>query len=557
MLRELNVRNLLLIEEARLEFAGGLNVLTGETGAGKTLLATAIGLLLGDRSRSGLVRPDAAEAWVEGIFDHPADLPPEVNDLITGEEPEIVLARRVWPDGRSRALINGRTSTVADLRAVAGHLLRFYGQHEHRKLALGSFQREVLDGSCPAGHGEALVESARLQEEARSLQRHIEQLSGGGDGAERELDLLRFEVEEIDAVSPGPNEAAELDALIGRLEGAEAIVSAGAATAQAISPVDDGVGAASLIASTERQLASAAEVDPDLRAMSERLTSVLAELEELARDLRNHVEGVDMNPQQLNELRERRDAISSLARKHGGSVDKVLEHAANCRRRIAELADLEGTLEGARSQLSAVCRSQDEVNAVLHGSRVKAARRLEADVEEALTTLALDGASFRISIEPGPQQTAHGTDSITFLIAPNGGMPPAPLGETASGGEMSRVLLALLTASRGIGSGASAGTVVFDEIDAGIGGRTARAVGERLRLLAGDQQVLCITHLAQVAALGERHFTVTKESVDGATRTTVEALSGDEVVDELVRMLGGNSGDSAARAHAVEMLEAA
>ena len=557
VLRELKVQNLLLIEEATLEFSEGLNVLTGETGAGKTLLATALGLLLGDRSRSGLVRPDAAEAWVEGIFDLDESIPAEVLDRLPGDAEEIVLARRIWPDGRSRALVNGRTATVGELRDLAAHLLSFYGQHEHRKLALNSFQRETLDAACGGNQNELLSQAASNHAQTLELEKHLENLTGSQDGGERERDLLEFELEEISRVAPVVGELASLDEEITRLQSAATLINASSSAADAISPADDNPGATGLIGSSERALQATAGVDQELDGLVERLVNLRIELEELAREFRSHAESIDQSPGRLEELIGRRDEISALERKHGGSTAAVLEHAEHCRVRIGELSDLGGAIANTQQELESLRTAQASVCKRIHDSRVKRAKGLSIEVEEALAQLALDGARFSIQVEDGGEQTAHGSDRVEFTIQANKGIAGGPLGDIASGGEMSRILLALLTVAHKTGNDRGRQMIVFDEIDAGIGGRTSKVVGERLRDLGERSQVLCITHLPQVAVLAERHFVISKTSDAQQTVTYVRRLESDQIVDEMVRMLGGHADDSAARAHALELLEAA
>ena len=556
MLREFRIENLLLIESADLNLAPGLNVLTGETGAGKTLLATALGLLLGDRSRSGLVRPGAEEAYVEGVFDLPENLDDDLRGLLPEGSSEIVLARRIWPDGRSRAQICGRTATVADLRMLAGALFSFYGQHEHRRLALASFQLDALDRAA----GEQQMELRRLalaeHQSVGESARHLERLSGVTSDGGREADLLRFELDEIEILNADPSEVDELDRTLKKLRSAEDLKRAAAAAVSALQPEDDFGGAISLVSNASGALDLVSGVDGELDGLSERLRSAAIELDDIARDLRSHSEVGDAQPGELARLEARREQIARLERKHGGSITAVMSHAEQCRVRLGELEAMGSSIKDAEKARDAASKRLSQISKRLNEARVAAAPQLAAEVQAALVDLALEGASFEIKIEALEDPTSTGSDRVEFLVAANQGINPGPLGEVASGGEVSRILLALLTvthADERLGQR----LLVFDEIDAGIGGLTARAVGERLRSLSSGAQVICITHLPQVAVLAERHFTITKQPANGSTVTSVAQISKDGLIDELVRMLGSDSSDSAARAHAVELIKAA
>jgi DNA repair protein RecN (Recombination protein N) len=588
MLCELRVENLLLLERAELRLAPGLNVLTGETGAGKTLLAHALDLLLGGRARTGVVRAGSAEASVEGVFELPEAWSEEgarasAENLIPDGAEELVLARRVWPDGRTRAYVCGRSATMADLRELGGELLSFYGQHEHRKLMLSTAQLDVLDTHCGAEQLGRRAAMAREYERVRGLQQRVRELSELAGARERELDLLAFELEEIEAAAPNEAEFDELEEERGRLRHVETLRAAAAAAVDALSP-EAGAGVGELLATAARGLEGAAAIDPELAGASQRAAALIYEARDLAGELRGYLLGMDATPGRLEEVEERLGVLARLQRKHGGTIADVLAHAERCRARRDELQGAEVALEDARVELERAQTSLDELAGELSRRRRVAAPELAQAVRERLAELAMPDAEFTIELSPradgcGPR----GADNVALLIAPNAGVPAAPLREIASGGELSRVMLALLSVAHGGGPGtgrsgrddrragsdrgrrgsapACRGTggplLVFDEIDAGIGGLTARAVGAQLRELARGRQVLCITHLPQVAALGTRHFTIAKDNTTSPARTTVTALQGDAVVGELVRMLGGGQGDRAVSQHARQLLRAA
>ena len=563
MLHELRAENLLLMERAELRLAPGLNVLTGETGAGKTLLAHALDLLLGGRARSGIVREGASEAYVEGVFSLPEGFDVAADERIPSGAEEIVLARRVWPDGRTRAYVCGRSSTLADLRELGSRLLSFYGQHEHRKLMLGAAQLEILDAHCGETQQVLRGELAVAYERVRELEATMSELRALAGARDRELDLVAFELDEIEAVSPSEEEEAELLAERDRLRNLETLRGAASAGAEAIAPdgADGADGVAVVLAAVAQQLEHAAEIDPTLAPLSERLQALRFEAEDLGGELRGYVIGIEGSPGRLEEVEERLALLARLQRKHGGSIAEVLRHAERCRARRAELEGAEIALEAAAAELGEATARSDQLAGALSAARHSAAPRLSEAVRSRLSELAMPDAVFEVVVSPradgcGP----HGADTVEFSIAPNAGLPAGPLREIASGGELSRVMLALLSVAHGEAASDRAEArplLVFDEIDAGVGGHTARAVGEHLRKLSGARQILCITHLPQVAALGQRHFTIVKDGSVTPAVTTVEMLKGDGIVGELVRMLGAGEGDRAASQHARQLLKAA
>ena len=558
MLLELRVENLLLIERAELALSPGLNVLTGETGAGKTVLAHALDLLLGGRARTGIVRPGASEAYVEGVFELPDALRGELGERLPADAEEVVLARRVSAEGRTRAYLCGRSAAVGDLREVAAALLSFYGQHEHRKLMLASAQLEMLDGFCGAEHLARRAAFGATYARVRGLASALEDLRERAGARERELDLLAFELAEIEAADPSEAEEAELLGARERMRHLEALRAAALGAAQAAAP-DEGEGVVALLAAGGAALEGVGGVDGALDALAERWRSLAYEAEDLAGELVRYAEGLEGDPATLEAAEERLAVLDRLKRKHGGSIAEVLAHAERCRERRDELEGAEVALERGSAELEEARGELERAGTELREARVEAAPRLAAAVRERLAELAMEGASFDIALEerePGPS----GPDTVEFLIAPNPGVPAAPLREIASGGELSRVMLALLGVAHGDREGDMAGaaaTLVFDEVDAGIGGHTARAVGAQLLALAEGRQILCITHLPQIASLAARHFCIEKDTEAEPARTTVRELRSGQVVAELVRMLGADADDAGARRHARELLKAA
>ena len=551
MLTELRVENLLLIERVELRLAPGLNVLTGETGAGKTVLAHALDLLLGGRAKHAIVRPGAAEAYVEGVFELPDAMREELAERLPADAEEVVLARRIGADGRTRALINGRSATVSDLRELAAPLISFYGQHEHRRLTLAGAQLEILDGYCGEAQLARRAKYAAAHVRARAAERALADLRELSGARERELDLLAYELAEIESAQAGEQEAEELRAERERLRHLEALRGAALGAAEAVAADDTGIGG--LLATGGRGLLAVDGIDGALDGLSQRWQALAIEADDLAGELRRYADGLDGEPGRLEAVEQRLTVLERLERKHGGSLENVLLHAEHCRARRDELAGAEVAVEAATQHLAQAREQLRSGAAALTKARVAAAPKLARTVRARLDELAMKGASFQIELaerEFGPT----GADAVEFLIAANPGVPAAPLRDVASGGELSRIMLALMSAASAAGNA----TLVFDEVDAGIGGQTARAVGDQLRELAAGGQIVCITHLPQVASLAARHFSIAKDASTTPARTTVTQLHDDELVSELVRMLGAdeNAGD-AARRHAEQLLRAA
>ncbi len=559
MLLELRVENLLLIERAELRLGPGLNAITGETGAGKTMLAHALDLLLGGRAKPGIVRPGAPEAWVEGVFALPegaldGDALVELRERLPEGEDEIVLGRRVSAEGRTRAFVGGRSATAADLAELGGRLVSFYGQHEHRRLTVASAQLEVLDHFCGPAHLAARTSYAEVHRQTTSLRRELEELRDRTGARERDRDLLAFELDEIDAVEPAEEDDRALRTERERLRRMDALIAAAAAGSRALTGPEEGDGNAGPgLAEAERLFDAVAGVDAELDVLSTRLVALRLESEDLALELGSYLAGLEGEPGRLEQVEERLELYDRLARKHGGSIVSVLAHAEHCRLELERLEDSSGALERASKALEKAVAEGARQAAALSSARQGAAPRLAEQVLDELAALAMESARFEVSLTARPEPGPTGADGVELLIAPNPGVPLAPLGDTASGGELSRVMLALMS----VAAAGGAETLVFDEVDAGIGGQTARAVGERLRGLAAGRQVLCITHLPQIASLADRHFRLAKDAAGELASATVEELAEGRVVEELVRMLGADTSDDGARRHAEELLAAA
>jgi DNA repair protein RecN (Recombination protein N) len=563
MLLELRIENLLLIERAELRLGRGLNAITGETGAGKTILAHSLDLILGGKARPQIVRPGADEAYVEGVFEIPEGLfeDPELAEIaerLPDGATEIAVGRRVGSSGRTSAFVQGRVASADDLRELGSRLLAFYGQHEHRKLTLASAQLETLDGSAGEKHLQRLRGYRDAHRQVVAIERELAEISERQGARERDLDLLRFELEEIEVAKPDPAEEAELAPERERLRHAESLRAAAAEALAAIagSGADDGGqgGASEVIAVAEAALAAQEGVDLSLDELAERARGLTVELQELAAELRSYAEGIEAQPERLQQVEERLEVLDRLKRKHGGTIESVLAHAERCRVEIAQIDGAGERTDELEQRCAKATKTRGELAAELSEKRVKAARKLEKRVATELDQLAMSGAKLEVRLEPHPDGFgASGQERVEFRVATNPGLPVSPLRDAASGGELSRMMLALA----GQGARGGAGTFVFDEIDAGVGGNTARAVGERLRALGDERQVLCITHLPQVASLAETHFTIEKRIEAGQATAQVADVDGDDLVAEIVRMMGGDRDDRTASKHARELLKVA
>ncbi|HEV2771503.1 MAG TPA: hypothetical protein VGV57_01525, partial [Thermoleophilaceae bacterium] len=442
----------------------------------------------------------------------------------------------------------------------AGRLVSFYGQHEHRRLTLAAQQLEILDAFSGAGHRERRSGLSRAHARVRRLEAELSELRARMGARERERELLAYELEEIDALGPDSGEERALREERERLRRVDALRAAAGGGAEALAAESgDGLDVVQALAESERRADAVAGVDPALDALAERLRALRIETSDLAGELRRYADGLSQEPGRAEEVEARLDHYDRVARKHGGSVESVLAHAERCRAELERLETAGESIDGIGRALAAVAAEEDEHARALSVARSEVAPRLAEAVMGELAELGMEGASFSVEIEPRERRTALGDERVEFLLAPNSGVPAASLRETASGGELSRTMLALMNVASGVwsGEGERDETLVFDEVDAGIGGHTARAVGRKLARLGEHRQVLCITHLPQVASLADRHFRIEKRAGGDLAHTVVEELAGGSVVDELCRMLGGDADDDDARRHAEALLTAA
>lgn len=558
MIVRVDIENLVIVEHAEFEPGDGLTAVTGETGAGKTLLATAIGLLFGGEADAGQVGPGGDRAWVEGEFDPAPSFwqRPEVAALAElRPEPDatLVLARRVDASGRSRALAWGRTVTKGDLAAAGRLLVATAGQHVQVRLRSADVQRGTLDEAGDAAHHSLRAEMAAAHAQLAAAERRLEQVRALAEDAARRGDQVRDDLARIDDVAPSLDEEQELLEARDRARHHAAIVEALAGGVALLDGAVDGGGAIDVAGQAWSRLEEAVGFDPSLAELAATLLAAQEGMTEVASELRSRLGDLADGPGSLDELEDRLAAYDELKRRFGGTVESVLAAWAHLREQAGLLDDSTGALERATSERDAARADALAVAERLTASRCAIAERLAADVHDCLVELGMGGSVFRVAVEEAPL-SAHGADRVQMLLAPADGIEPRPVAQVASGGELSRVALALLVATLGEGAAPGSddgvGTILFDEIDAGIGGHTAHAVASMLRRLADRRQVLCITHLPQVAARADAHVVIAKEETGSGVRTTLTGLRGeDAVVDELVRMLGADAEDQAAREH--------
>ncbi len=547
MLRKLKVANFAVAEKVELDFGPGFTALTGETGAGKSILLEALGFLLGGRGSASWLRAGAERLEVEAVVDA-ADLPAELRERYQASGPT-VLRRELDATGRTRATIAGQPAPVAALAALGESLADFHGQHENQALLRPSVQLELLDryGGLE-GERAALAEAHARWSQLKS---RLDASNMSEEERLRRAELLRFQLEDIAAAKPRLGEEEELDERLPRLKNSEKL-RAWADAAYGLLYAEEGA-ALTRLAKAERALSELGRVDPSALRLREELEAARLAAESVAHEVGAYRDGVSSDPAALDALLSRQEVLSRLKKKHGPTLADVL---ATSERLTAELDGLENAdvkLEETKRELTKAEKALAKLCDAMHDARVKAAKKLETAALKELKVLGLPHALFACSVEMEEGGwTATGADTASFLLAPNPGEPPRPIKTAASGGELSRVMLALKTA---FAKADRTPLLVFDEVDSGIGGEVARAVGERLAALAKGRQVLCVTHLPQVACFAKTHLHAAKDVTGGRTRLRVALLDGDKRLETVAAMLGGRGATAASRKHAQELLE--
>jgi DNA repair protein RecN (Recombination protein N) len=571
MLEELRINQLGVIDESVLELGPGFTAITGETGAGKTMVVTALGLLLGGRADSGAVRTGARQARVEGLLR--VDRLPQVAQAVDEaggevEDGHLVVARQLSAEGRSRAFAGGCGVPVTTLTGLADSLVAVHGQSDQHRLLRAEAQRDALDrfaGERAMGRRERFAE---LHHALRVTRDELAEVLATTQERAREADLLRFGLEEIDKVAPQRGEDVDLAAEESRLGFADTLRAAAEQARAALSSDEGGPDALGAVGVARRLLDGVRDHDPQVSELADRLAELSYVLSDVATDVASYASGLETDPARLAAVSERRAALVALTRKYGESLDEVLAWSERAAARLLDLEDSDGRIDRLTARRDDLLTQLAEIGSALTAVRSEAAERLGAAVTEELQALAMPHARLVVrvaqhesdgesALDVGGRRvrmTASGIDDVELLLAANRGSEPRPLTKGASGGELSRVMLGLEVALAGTNP---VPTFVFDEVDAGVGGKAAVEVGRRLAMLARDAQVLVVTHLPQVAAFADRHVVVTK-SLDGTVTTSGLAVLDDEGrVRELSRMLAGLEDSETARAHAEELLETA
>lgn len=550
MLRELRIRNFAVVDELRLELGPGLGVLTGETGAGKSILVEAVDVLVGGRPSVDMIRAGEGRAVIEGRF--------EISDRsgiealceeagVDLEDGWLILRRELRREGRNRSWVNASPATTGLLRALGSRLLDLHGQHEHQRLLDRSEQRRILDAF---GEHEGLAARVGTAwEDLRDIEARLEEVRRTAREGRERADYLRFKVEEIDAAKLEPGEDERLAGEAARLGHSEELIEISRGLHEALYESEDSV--VERLGALGRHLRELVRIDESASRFLELHGTALHNVEELGRELGRYGDSVEHDPARLGRVRRRLDELYRLIRKYGESVDDVIEAGEETRRELAGIEGADREIERLERERETRAAELAGLAAELTAARESAARRLEEATMASFPALGFGEGRFEVALESLEEPGRHGAERVDLRVTLNPGFPPGPLSRVASGGEMSRLMLALKTALVPVDD---VPTLIFDEIDAGVGGEVAHRVAERLLRVAVGHQVLVVTHLAQIAARADAHYVVDKDVESGATRTGIRVVAREARVEELARMLGGDPRSETSRAHAEELL---
>lgn len=538
MLEHLHIRNVALIKESEISFGDGLNILTGETGAGKSMIIDSLQFALGGRAGKDFLRHGEKQAVVEALFSVQSQVLTEKlaeNGIAPEEDGTLLITRTLSEAGKSVCRINGSTVTVGMLKEIAEDMIDIYGQHEHQSLLNPVKHIRLLDRFCGAGFSEAMEEYKNSRQRLKDLEKQLAILIGDESQREQRMDMLLFQKEEIEAAELREGEEDALLEQKKRLSSMERLIRL---TGESITLLYDGddraPSACDQLGDALAKLQEAAEYDAALSPLADALADGYAAVEDCARELKREAEKQEADPEELERIEERLQLFYKLKRKYGGSIEAVLEFYEKA---VQELEFLSNSSEKAAELSAKKAEEEKHLSALaetLTARRRATAEQVEEQIETALHDMEMKHARFHIQIEEKADWGADGKDKVEFLISANAGEPLKPLAKIASGGEMSRVMLALKTV---LVDADEIGTFIFDEIDTGVSGRTARRVGEKMRFLGGKRQLLCITHLPQIAAMADNHFLIEKESDAGETVTRVTALDEEGAVREVARLM--------------------
>ena len=544
MLRRLTLRDFVIVAELEVEFGAGFSVLTGETGAGKSILVDALQLALGSRGDAGVVREGATRAEIGAEFDAPASIAAWLDEAGFEAGDSLLLRRTIDAQGKSRAWINGSAATIAQLREAADHLVDIHGQHAWQSLTRGPAVRALLDAFAGVDAAPLAALWSQWKQAADALARAGTQQAG----LDRERERLAWQIGEVDKLAPGADEWAELEAEHKKLANAQSLIDAAREALAAVSEADDNADA--LTGRALHALGDVAEFDAQLAATIEVLQGAQAQLQDAAHTLSSYLHHTELEPQRLQALDERLSAWMGLARRYRRPPAELPELLAQWKSELKAL-DAAADLEALQRELARALAAFDAEAKRVSAARRAAAPKLAGVVTQAMQQLGMAGGRFEVALPKQDTPQSFGLESAEFLVAGHAGSTPRPLAKVASGGELSRIALAIAVTTSQL---QSAGTLIFDEIDAGVGGAVAETVGRLMKQLGRDRQVLAVTHLPQVAACADHHFVVSKQARDGTTLSDVRAVGGEVRVAEVARMLGGERLSNTSLAHAQEML---
>lgn len=549
MLLTLSIRDFVIVDRLELEFRPGFTVLTGETGAGKSILIDALALVLGERGDAGVVRQGCERAELAAEFDI-SRLPAlqawlAENDL-AGDDGTCLMRRVIDAGGRSRAFINGVSATLQQLRDAGEWLVDIHGQHAHQSLLKAQAQRDLLDAF--AGQESLANEIAQAFREWKTLSGRRQEWERDSAAVAAELEQLEWRVRELSELNLTAEEWPELQAEHSRLAHAASLLEGVQYGVELLSESE--LSLQSQLNGLTSRLSALAEFDPALREPLDILTSAEVQIQEAVYSLRHYAQRVDLDPARLRECEQRMEQVHDLARKYRTPPEELPALLAHSQARLESLRQT-GSAEALREQEEAAMTRYLALAGKLSAGRKRAAGELEEKVSAAMQELAMAGGRFEIALNPLPEGSAHGLEQIEFLVSSHAGLPPKPLAKVASGGELSRISLAIQVVTSKV---AAVPTLIFDEVDVGIGGGVAEIVGKLLRQLGAERQVLCITHLPQVAALGDHHWRVVKAAAGGSVLSSITVLDRPARIEEVARMLGGVEITDTTRAHAAEML---
>ena len=558
MIEEILIRDLGVISEAKLEFGPGLTVLTGETGAGKTMVLNALGLLLGERSDSSAIRKGQEQAFVEGRWILADSAMTRIRELgIELDDQELLVNRSVSAEGRSRASLSGKSVPVGILSEIGDQLVVVHGQSDQIRLRSAVAQREALDQFAGGELAKVLTEYTGVYPNWKQASSRLTEITTQLEARTREADQIRSAVEELTSLDPKPGEDTELADKASRLTHLEELRIAATAAHDQLSSegFDDSSDAITLIGKARRALEAVSEHDPELAGLAEQLKEIGYSLNETSASISGYLASLDgEGSQELERVQQRRADLTSAMRKYGPTLEEVVSFLENSGARLLELDSSDKEIQELTALEQSLGKQAISLAKTITELRTKAASELAKSVTGELEALAMTGASLEVTITPASELGAHGLDQVAILLSAYPGAEPRPLGKGASGGELSRIMLAIEVV---LAKSELAPTFIFDEVDAGVGGAAATEVGKRLATLAQNAQVIVVTHLPQVAAFATRHLRVLKSVSDQYTATDVVRLEGEAVVEELARMLSGLSESESGKTHAKELLELA